>query len=155
MWDFNEHQQEMLDALKSEVSYVSYCDHVMDNTFVRCELEETIRRIPESYVPMGFCYSPDYRPESGVAFLLRERDAGTEVWVHVPHRVFRRWLKEAGFQNAPHPYLCFHIESPKGYWNDARQEWLDAPDEATRYSEYESRQLLLPEQGARWVKGYF
>lgn len=35
MWDFSEHQQEMLDALKSEVSYVSYCDHVMDNTLDR------------------------------------------------------------------------------------------------------------------------
>lgn len=155
MWDFSEHQQEMLDALKSEVSYVSYYDHVMDNTFVRCELEETVRRIPESYVPIGFCYTPDYRPDSGVAFLLQERDTGTEVWVHVPHRVFRRWLKEAGLLSAPHPYLCYSIESTKGYWDDTRQTWERSMEKATRYSEVESKQLLLPEQGAWWAKGCF
>lgn len=85
----------MIFALKNEMGYIWYSDHIMDNSFVKNTLDETIRKIPNEFMPIGFCIKPDYSPEKGVGFSLQARDTGVDVWVHVPERIFKQWLKEA------------------------------------------------------------
>ena len=95
-WDYQRHYTEMLLALQNEVKYVWYSDHAMDNHFVDSDLEKTVRLIPEEYLPVGFCYNPDYSPQSGVGFVLQERETSLDLWVHVPKVCFERWLDDAG-----------------------------------------------------------
>jgi len=96
-------RQEMYIALKREIPFVSYSDHEQDNTFIRSTLEATISCIPDEFLPIGFCYNPDYRPEAGVAFVLRYRETEIEFWAHVPKVCFERWLDDAGLFDTVFP----------------------------------------------------
>lgn len=95
MFDYEKTKQEILLALQNEIGYVWYCDHTMNNSFLDSELEKTIRNIPINYVPIGFCLNPEYDPESGVGFVMQQRETGEEFWFHVPESCYRWWEKEA------------------------------------------------------------
>lgn len=109
-WDYQKHYGEMVLALQNEVHYVWFCDHIMDNTFVDSTLEGTIRRMPENYLPVGFCYNPNYRPQDGVGFALKEKSTDADIWIHVPKVCFERWLDDAGLIKKMFPngtlYVC-------------------------------------------------
>jgi hypothetical protein len=109
MTDFKKGYDEMLLALKNEVKYVWFSDHIMDNSFILKTVEETIREIPEEFIPIGFCYKPDYRPEKGVGFQLQERESGIEVWVHVPLTCFERWLESVNLLDELFPNGTYGI----------------------------------------------
>ncbi len=109
-WNYQKHFDEMVEALKSELKYVWYSDHTMDNHFVDCDLERTIRLIPEEYLPIGFCYAPEYSPCSGVGFALQERETGRDLWVHVPLICFEKWLDSVGLLTSVFPNGTRYIQ---------------------------------------------
>lgn len=90
-------------ALHTPITEVYYCDHIMDNTFVRCELWRTEEYLKiKEYIPIGYCKEPEYSPGSGVAFVLKDKDDYT-LWVHVPKTIFRGWLTQIGEDWKQHP----------------------------------------------------
>jgi len=88
-------RESMILALQNEVGYLWYCDHIMDNSFIRHTLDSTIRYILNKFTPIGFCRKPEYCPEKGVGFLLQDNQTGEDIWVHVPKTTLKRWLREA------------------------------------------------------------
>lgn len=95
MFNYEKTKQEMFLALKNEIGYVWYCDHTMDNSFLYSNLDDVIKHIPYEYVPIGFCLNPEYSPESGVGFVLQQRETGIEFWFHVSKYCYKNWLNES------------------------------------------------------------
>jgi hypothetical protein len=87
---------EMTKALQTKINYVNYSNHMMYNAFVDCDLDKTITMIHCKYLPIGFCHSPAYDPERGVAFVFEDMATFEQNWVHVPHDIFQEWLNTIG-----------------------------------------------------------
>ena len=96
--------REMLkQALYTPINEVYYCDHIMDNTFIRTRLYETEWQLEDrEYIPIGYCADPEYSPYSGIAFVVKDKDDYT-FWVHVPKSVFRCWLIQLQLDWKEHP----------------------------------------------------
>lgn len=90
-------------SLQTPISEVHYCDHVMDNTFVRTRIYETEWCLEDrKYIPIGYCANPSYSPASGIAFVVKDENDCIS-WVHVPKSVFRSWLKQLDIDWMKHP----------------------------------------------------
>lgn len=82
------------DVIQNTVSEVYYCDHIMDNTFVRYELERTENdMLCRGYIPEGVCLNPEYSPQSGYGLKFLDEDGNT-AWVHVPKNLMHHWLRQ-------------------------------------------------------------
>lgn len=93
----------MKQALYTPISEVYYCDHIMDNTFVRSGLYETEWQLEDrGYIPIGYCANPEYSPSSGIAFVVKDKD-DCILWVHIPRALFRCWLRELQLDWKEHP----------------------------------------------------
>lgn len=90
-------------ALTNEIEQVYYCDHVMDNTFIKSRVYETVWELEDrGYTPIGYCTKPEYSPASGIAFVVKDKD-DNDIWVHVPKNLFRSWLKQCNIDWVSHP----------------------------------------------------
>lgn len=86
--------QEMIEALKTEINQVWFCEHIQDNYFLCTTLEDTYSKLEENFLPVGFCYNPDYKPEKGVAFVLENKKSQKRCWVHLSWLFFEKWLDD-------------------------------------------------------------
>lgn len=82
------------EAIQTTVSEVWYCEHRMDNSFLRHSFEETEKQMQIiRYFPEGICLRPSYREDLGYGLKFIDEN-GEEGWVHVSKKLMYEWLKQ-------------------------------------------------------------
>lgn len=91
---YDDYHNELASILKHMVAFAPENRHSNYNGFIHFSFFDTMRNISTDDEPIGFCFSPDYYPKGGIAFVLCRKENGLEFWVHVTRRLYVGWLKE-------------------------------------------------------------